>query len=190
MKRAFVESFRLLAQLAREPLSKDLRLAIKDTLALRDTINAHFDRVRALADGVLFEFGASRRRDLAMRDRIRQWQPRLRTLFLLRVASLKYRLQVPGFELPDAVRVYQREYDEHSAQVLEQMADAIEGKTTDVQLTPEDSSGALERVLVECCGPGKQRLPANRVESFVTLLRQIDQLTTSLAKEVAANGSV
>lgn len=187
MKRAFVSSFRLLAQLARQPLSTDIRAAIRDSFTLRERINAHFDQVRALTDGVLFEFGRSRRRDMAMRDRIRQWQPQLRTLFLMRVASLKYRLQLPGFELPEAVRAYQREYDERSAQILEGMADAIEGKPTGVQLTGEDSAKLLDRVLGECCGPESQRLSAVRIESFVTLLRQIDRLTSSLAKEIASD---
>jgi multidrug resistance protein MdtO len=184
MKRAFVSSFRLLAQLAREPLSKDVRVAIKDSFALRERINGHFDQVRALADGVLFEFGPSRGRDLAARGRIRQWQPKLRTLFLLRIASLKYRLQLPGFELPEAVRAYQREYDERSAQILEEMADAIEGKPAEVKVTAPDTAESLARTLEECCSPESQRLPAVRVDSFITLLREIDQLTASLAKAI------
>jgi hypothetical protein len=83
------------------------------------------------------------------------------------------------------VRAYQREYDERSAQMLEEMADAIEGKPTEVQLTAQDSARLLERVLEECCGPDARRLPAVRVESFVTLLREIERLTTSLAKGIA-----
>jgi multidrug resistance protein MdtO len=184
MKRVFVSSFRLVAQLAKEPLSNGIRLAIKNSFALRETINAHFDKVRSLADGVLFEFGPSRRRDLEMRERIRQWQPQLRALFLMRIASLKYRLQLPGFELPEAVCAYQREYDERSAQILEDMADAIEGKRIDARLTAEDAAELLRRVLEECCGPESQRLPAVRVDSFIILLREIDQLTALLAKEI------
>jgi hypothetical protein len=48
---------------------------------------------------------------LALRDRIRRWQPRLRLLFLTRIALLKYRLQLPGFELPEPVRLAQEEFD-------------------------------------------------------------------------------
>jgi multidrug resistance protein MdtO len=184
MTRAFVLNFRLLAQLAREPVSNDVRVAIKDSFALRERINAQFDQVRALADGVLFEFGSSRRRDIEMRERIRRWQPQLRTLFLMRIASHKYRLHLPGFELPEAVRVYQREYDLRSAQMLEEMADAIEGKPGHVSAVKDDSSELLERVIQECGGPEVQRLPAVRVNSFVTLLREIDELTASLAKEI------
>jgi len=49
---------------------------------------------------------------------------------------------------PEAVRVYQREYDLRLAQMLEEVADAIEGKPIKVKLTPDVVSLAfLERVL-------------------------------------------
>ena len=86
MKRAFISTLRLLAQFAREPVSTDTRSAIRRTSALHDTINTKFDSARSLADGVLLEFGPSRRRDLALRDRIRRWQPQLRALFIMRAA--------------------------------------------------------------------------------------------------------
>jgi multidrug resistance protein MdtO len=184
MKRAFVSALRLLAQFAREPVSNDPGTAIERSYALRETINAHFDKVRSLADGVLFEFGSSRQRDLAFRDRIRAWQPQLRTLFLMRIASLKYRLQLPGFELPEAIRVSQQEYDDRSAEILEDIADRIEGKAHEVRPTPKDSLGPLEQS-INAFGTDGQQLPAARVQSFVTLLRGIDTLTSSLAKEIA-----
>ena len=84
MKRVFISTLRLLAQFAREPVSADIRSAIQRTSALHDTINTKFDNVRSLADGVLLEFGPSRRHDLALRDRIRRWQPQLRALFIMR----------------------------------------------------------------------------------------------------------
>jgi multidrug resistance protein MdtO len=185
MRTAFITSLRLLAQLAREPVSADFRVAVRTGFALRERINAQFDQARSLADSVLFEFGPSRRRDLEIRKRIRHWQPELRALFLMRVASMKYRLQLPGFELPEAVRVYQREYDEHSAQMLEQLADFIEGKQEDLTLTADQATEILGRVLDQCFGPEAQALPAAQVESFVTLLRQIDRLTRTLSQEIA-----
>ena len=130
MRRVFISTLRLLAQFAREPVSADIRSAIQRTSALRDTINTKFDNVRSLADGVLLEFGPSRRHDLALRDRIRRWQPQLRALFIMRGASLKYRLQLPGFVLPEAVIGSLQAYDECSAQMLENMADRMEGKTS------------------------------------------------------------
>jgi len=185
MRTSFISSLRLLAQLARQPVSADFRVAVRTAFALRERINAQFDQARSLADSVLFEFGPSRQRDLQIRERIRHWQPELRALFLMRVASIKYRLQLPGFELPEAVRAYQREYDEHSAQMLEQVADFIEGKRQELTLTADESTEILGRVLDACRGPESQALPAARVESFVALLRQIDRLTRTLSQEIA-----
>jgi multidrug resistance protein MdtO len=93
MKMAFISSLRLLAQLSREPLSKNLRVAAERTFSLRDMINSSFDEVRALADAVPLETGVSRQQDLTLRRRILRWQPRLRMLFITRVALWRYRLQ-------------------------------------------------------------------------------------------------
>jgi ferric-dicitrate binding protein FerR (iron transport regulator) len=50
------------------------------------------------------------------------------------------------------------------AVVLEDMADAIECKRSDVRLKAEDFPELLKRLLEECCGPESQRLPAVRVD--------------------------
>ena len=146
MKRVFISTLRLLAQFAREPVSADIRSAIRRTSALHDTINTKFDNVRSLADGVLLEFGPSRRHDLALRDRIRRWQPQLRALFIMRGASLKYRLQLPGFVLPEAVIASLQAYDECSAQMLENIADRMEGKTSQGRPVSADSFALLEQI--------------------------------------------
>ena len=104
----------------------------------------------------------------------------------MRIASSKYRLQLPGFELPEALRIYQHEYDEHSAQMLEEMADAIEGKRGGTRLSAEDVLEPLEQVLKSCCAPGPQRSAADRIDSFVSLLGEIDRLTASLRTEIRA----
>jgi len=184
MRRAFVSTLRLLAQLAREPVSGDIRVAIERGYALRETINAQFDKVRSDADGVLFEFGPSRQRDLALRDHIRRWQPQLRALFLMRIASLKYRLQLPGFELPEAVRVSQQEYDDRLAGMLEDMVDRIEGGERRVERVPESAFERLERTVQACCAGESLEAPQVRVRSVLALLREIDRLTTSLDEEI------
>ena len=64
MRKTFTATLRLLAQFAKEPLSKDLRVATDRSYFIRETINKNFEQTRALADGVLFEFGPSREQDL------------------------------------------------------------------------------------------------------------------------------
>ena len=185
MKRTFISTLRLLARLARGPVSKDVREAIEDSYALRETINAHFDRVRSLADGVLLEFGPSRRKDLELRARIRQWQPQLRTLFVMRITAVRYRLQVPGFELPDSVRLRLQAYDEASAQTLEEMADRIENWVPSTASGAKESRELLNRTLHDAEAEASRELPATRAQSFVSLLHEIDTLTNCLAAEIA-----
>jgi multidrug resistance protein MdtO len=136
----------------------------------------------ALADGVLFEFGPSRHRDLELRSYIRLWQPELLALFVMRIASLKYRLQWPGFELPETVRLRQEAYDDHSARLLEEMADCIEHNAAQTENIVDDSHGLLKQTVQGI----EAQLPNDRVQSLITLLRGIDGLTTSLASEIAA----
>lgn len=182
MRSVFVSTLRLLAQLAREPLSSDIPSAIRRTSALRDTINRKFDSVRSLADGVLLEFGPSRREALAWRERIRSWQPQLRTLFIMRSATLKYRLGLPGFELPEGVLGPLRTYDECSAELLEAIADRMEGKTP--QRRPTDSFAVLGQLQASCRTESRLLL-SEHGSAFVPLLRQIEEVTSRLANQIS-----
>jgi len=186
MKRTFVSALRLLGRFARGPVSNDLGKAIEDSYVLRDEINAKFDRVRSLADGVLFEFGPSRSSDLELRTLIRRWAPQLRALFLMRIALLKYRLQATGFELPDAVRVRQEAYDAASARMLEEMADRIENQIPGIGSGDEERDELKQR-LHEAETEVSRELPRSQAQSFLTVLHGIDALTDSLAKEVATD---
>lgn len=176
MKAAFIDAIRSLARLTREPSSSDMPAAIQRIHTLGETINAQMDKVRSAADGVLFEFGPSRQQDLALRDRIRRWQPRLRTLFLMRRAVLRYALRLPGFELPEAAQIVLNEYNDRSSRMLENMADRIEGRERGIMPEPEESARLLEQVCSWCGEQAPEQLPAH-LRSFVLLLRKIDTLT-------------
>jgi len=177
MKRAFISNLRALAQLVREPFTGEKRLAIERSYSLRDTINANFDKVRSLADGVLFEFSSSRQQDLAFRSRIRQWEPRLRALFVTQIALLKYRLQLPGFELPESVLVAQQEFDIQLATTLDGMANRIDGQGTGTKDNVEDSFERLEQTV-------SSEARTAELQTFLTLSRNIERVTNSLDEEI------
>jgi multidrug resistance protein MdtO len=184
MKRSFIANLRLLAEFAREPLSTDQKVAIERGFALRETINTNLDRVRAVADGVLFEFGPTRQQDLALRERIRKWQPQLRTLFLMRTALIKYRLRLPGFELPEPVERAQQEFDEQAAQMLDGMAGRLEGRVSSVR---DEFVLAFER-LAEVVRTSQQEAGESPVgahlATFLPLCRTVEGLILSLETEV------
>jgi multidrug resistance protein MdtO len=179
MKRAFISTLRLLAQFAREPVSGDLRAAMERSHSLREAISKSFDSVRASADGVLFEFGPSREQDPAWRNKIREWQPQLRTLFLTRIALWKYRAQLPGFELPEAVRACQGEVDDESATMLENLADRMEGKVSAQRGEVRESFARLEQAIENYRSDQPPQL-----QTFVLLSRKNESLQTSLIETI------
>jgi multidrug resistance protein MdtO len=184
MNRIFISNLRLLAQLVREPLPGEKSLAIEHSSSLRETISTNFDTVRSLGDGVLFEFSSSRQQDLALRSRIRRWQPQLHTLFVTQIALLKYRLQLPGFELPQAIRVAQQAFDDRLARMLDAMANRMEGKASEERNNIEDAFGGLEQTVRTCCSIGPQRLLTVELQTLLALSRNMESLTTSLNKEI------
>ncbi len=183
MKTAFLSAVRLLAQFAREPISRDYNVAAERSYSLREAINNNFDSVRASADGVLFEFGPSRQQDLAWRSKFRQWQPQLRLLFVTEIAAWKYRARLPGFELPHAVGTAQRAFDAELARTLEAIADRIEGRPSQMGFF-EESLARLERAVSTSEGSQPQPETADRFQAFLSLHRRIESLTTSLRREV------
>jgi multidrug resistance protein MdtO len=183
MKRGFLSAVRLLAQFAREPISKDYNVAAERSYSLREAINDNFDSVRSSADGVLFEFGPSRQQDLAWRTKFRQWQPQLRLLFITEIALWKYRAQLPGFELPHTIGAAQRAFDDELARTLEAIADRMEGRPS--QVGPlQESLARLERAVSTYEGSEPEPETADRFQAFLSLHHRIESLASSLQKEI------
>jgi multidrug resistance protein MdtO len=184
MRKAFISLFRLLAQLAREPLSSNQRIAIERTYSLRETINRSFNQVRDLADAVWFEFGPTRQRNLTLRRRILGWQPRLQMLFISYVALLKYRLRIPGFELPEPVRLAQQPFEESLARTLDDMADRLQGKTRGGTQSLEDAFGRLKESVRIASSVEAQGVLTADLKTFLSLSERITGLAGSLAREI------
>jgi len=180
MKNEFISLLRSLAKLARAPVEP--QDAIEQSYALRETINNNFDKVRALSDAVLFEFGPNRPQDLAFRSRITPWQPQLRMLFITRVALLKYRLQLPGFELPQRVDLAQQEFDEHLAVTLDVIADRFKGKARTRTESLQDSFARVEQTIQTSAV--SQGVLSSHLQTFLLLSRRIISLTISLDREI------
>lgn len=183
MKRAFVSLLRSLGKLVRWPDDADAQPNLERNLALRETINNSFDKVRALADGVVFEFGPSREADLALRRRIIRWHPQLRMLFITRIALCKYGSGLPGFELPQAVRPAQREFDECVALTLEALADRLENKITAEIRDLKASLVRLEESL-RSVRPGEEPGTEADTQTFLVLSRRIENLAASLDMDI------
>ena len=188
MKRTFITSLRLLAEFAREPISKDSRTTGTQSLVLRDAISRNLDKVRTLGDGVLLEFGPSRQRDLALRTQILRWQGQLRLLFITQIASWRYAAQLPGFELPAPIEAAQREFDKHLAQALDAMAETIEGHPSEVKSSKEWIL-PLENAVHTYHGVDPQDVTSDRLPAFLLLQQKIHSLLSSLSQEIEISQS-
>jgi multidrug resistance protein MdtO len=184
MKKVFVSNLRWLAEFERQPLSEVRKVAIERSYVLRETINTNFDKVRSLADAVLFESGPSRPQDLALRSQIRKWQPQLRMLFLIRITLFKYRLRLTGFELPADVRASQLEFDSRLTALLDRMADLMEGQTPAGDHGFTDTFERLEKSVRNCCSEELQRSMAVELKTFLALSRTAERLVMSLDNEI------
>jgi multidrug resistance protein MdtO len=184
MKKAFVLDFRLMAQIMREPVSSDPQVSKARRFSLRETIIENFDSVRMAADGVLLEFGASRREAMEWRQRVQMGQARLRTLDLIRMALWKYRAQTPGFELPTEVLGAQKQFDDQSAVVMDGIADRLEGKSIGGNGDVQGSFQRLEQTAnaIDSQQPRDPRAP--QVRALLALSRQSEQLTRWLAANI------
>jgi len=183
MKKSFVSSLRLLGRLSIVPPAKDIRAVIEQTSSLREKISTNLDKVRLLADAVLFEFGPSRLQDLALRRQIVRWQSDVRMLFLTEITFLKYRLQLPGFELPEGLREVQLEFDEEFARTLESMAERFEGSSSTNNADFENSFERLERNIQTFSQDSSPQVTA-QLQTFQSLSSRIGTLTVSLANEI------
>ena len=183
MKKVFIANVVALAQFVREPVSKDMKVAIEHSYTLRETINKNFENIRNLADHVLLEFGPDRQQHLEWRNRIVQWQPQLRALFLIRITLWKYRTQLPSFELPASVLTALREFDHQSAEMLECLADRMGGKASAQRGDVKESLVRLERA-IESGYSGQPQALRPRLQTFLLLSSKAASLQMSLSDAI------
>ena len=183
MKKSFIASLRSLGQLFRVPAAKDVGVLSEQTSSLRERINTDLDKLRILGDAVLFEFGSSRPQDLALRAEIMRRQSELRMLFLMETTWLKYRHQLPGFELPEGLSAAQLAFDEDFARTLGSVADRFEGKSSTGHSEFENSLKRLERNIQECSSKASSPQVTARLQAYQSLCLRIGSLATSLVNE-------
>src|SRR6202051_1771399 len=109
-------------------------------------------------------------------------------LFLTRIALWKYRVQLPGFELPNPVATAQQEFDDRLAKVLDGMADRVEGRATDGTKNFRSSVGSLDRAIQSYYPRMSNEVVTAQFGAFLSLSHRIEDLTLSLDMEMAAAG--
>lgn len=162
----FVKSARLIARLEQtasaHPNTKPLNL-------LRDQIAASFTAVNAESDAVLFETGPRRDANLAARERVRDWLPTLRSIYLLELSLLP-------LDMTDVASQDHREVDSMlfitCAATLNRIADTLEAQAGNVATHRSDVSDAIPSI-------GDGMASEHSVD-----MHQVLQLTRSLEQSV------
>jgi len=149
MQTVFARNLEMFAELAEQLLEKDQIKAIRRIRQLRDQLNAGFGAVTAQADAVLFEFGPSRPQKLQIREDMRRWQPSVRTLLQVQVASAQYLYNKPLSNLPEPIAQAGVAFEKDIAQVMHAMASEVSGKPVegvpDIRLSAAHMRQAVEQ---------------------------------------------
>jgi len=180
MKNTFTANLRLLARLSREPVATDMRSSTNTFFSIREMFRQDVDSVRSLADGVLLDFGAMRERGLAWRREILAWMPQFRALFLTEVSLWKFRAKSPGYELPEPVRLAQRAFDDQTANMLDGIADRIEGVTPEHEANLERASEHLNQAIQTFRSEHPQEALSPQAQTYFALISRAEDLATSV----------
>lgn len=185
MRELFAENLHLMAELAR-PWPQGKPADLRKIRTLREKISENFLVVNSQADAVLFEIGRSRDQSLAVRDRLRAWQPQLRSLFLLEIALLQYRLQISPEDLPASIVRAATHFDDEVSALLEGIARAF--RFRDASCKPHDIQRAysdLQHAILDAY----DNQPTSRSRAVLAISAQIIELACRLLTEIKAAGS-
>ena len=181
MRDLFATNLKLMAKLA-EPWEGGRKADLAAIRGLREKISQNFGAVNAQADAVLFELGRGRVASLRLRNRLLVWQPRLRTLFLLQITLLQYRVPIEPASLPEGIRCAQTEFDSALRELLERLGEhfahhSVKRLRAD---TLQQRYEALTRAVDEAYGEHRTA----RAAGVLALAFQVVRLTETLSREI------
>lgn len=105
----------------------------------------------------------------------------MRVFFIMQIAEWKYRAQLPGFELPEAIAVEQRKFDDRLTESLDGMAARMEGRPESVQQTLQEARARLEQT-IQSYRP--KETSEVRFDALLLLGRKIETSIQSLTNEI------
>ena len=184
MVRVFVRSLRLMATL----ISESGIGANAETIMLirtqRDQVYRCFGEVNAQADAVPFETGADRPGHMAARDRIRRWQASVRTIYLMEVPLLQFRLFGDPSQISGSFRGIERQFIQDCSASMNRIADCIEDQLNG-KLHQHPSYESLQGLLDASVERERARI-SPKEEGLVRLSSTISGLIDRLESETTS----
>jgi multidrug resistance protein MdtO len=187
MQAAFSRNLSMLAELIElaraETREEDRTASAKRALQLRDQINDGFNKMRAQADAVLFEFGPSRRRKLKIRDNFRRWQPTINTLLQVQVTGLQYLFEKRYPALSPTIAEALATFEDNMATTAQIMSCEINAQVCptapDVQQSATRLRGEIEKNYAASGNP----VPPSLVD-MITITSNLASITAPLYEDI------
>jgi multidrug resistance protein MdtO len=107
----------------------------------------------------------------------------LRVLFILCIVLWRYRVRLPGFELPEAIQPAQAEFDNRLAMGLDRMAERLKGDESAQKDDLTSAYAQLEHATRNALRKEQHQLTP-KIKSFLLLSRRIATLADCLQREV------
>jgi multidrug resistance protein MdtO len=127
MQNVFARNLEMFAELTEQMLEPDRIKAIRRIRELRDQLNAGFQAVNSQADAVVFEFGPTRNRKLAIREDVRRWQSSLRTLLQVQIAAAQFLSRQPLAGMPSPIAESVTAFEKDVAVVMRALSTEVNG---------------------------------------------------------------
>jgi multidrug resistance protein MdtO len=185
MQEAFCRNLRMLAELMEPPREGDLEAAAKRVVQLRDQINDGFNTVRAQSDAVLFEFGPSRKRKLAMREDFRRWQSPIGILAQVQITFRQYFFEKRFPELPPPIADAVAAFEQNMAVIAKAMADDVAGRASSAVPDIQESAQRLQDEIRKYYAASGAPVPPPLVDTM-TLTQNLASIVTPLYKDIHA----
>ena len=183
MVKTFADSARLVAGiLSGSPLGSRGEGVILIRLQ-RDQLSRLFDAVHAEADAVLFETGKRRPGHLAARNRVRRWQTKLRTFYVMELPLLEMRLYGDRTSSSTAFQAIDARFRGGCSEALLQIADRLESHLKNDALPEQPHQSRSKEVWDDFVSQrSTDLLPEER--SMLGLMGQLVRLMDDLESEV------
>jgi multidrug resistance protein MdtO len=177
MVRMFAESARLIATVGAGSWSES---EVDHMSRVRQEVYSLFTNVNAEADAVLFESGRHRISRLAARNRVRRWLSKLRTIYLLELPFIQFRLTGERNQMSPALREMELRLFAMVSTSLGRIAERLE---SEVIGTSDRYPGSERALTTPPLQKGPQELASE--EPLAKLAKLVVQLADELEADVS-----
>ena len=186
MQSSFARNLDMFAELTEQLLKEDRNEAVRRAFASCAINSMRASRRCARKPTRCFSSLAARApRKLKIREDFRRWQPSLRTLLLVQIASAQYLMQRPLTELPEAVAKAHITFEKDIARVMRVLADEVRGKSCEAPPDIQASAANLHQEIRKSYEERGLPVPP-QASDVISLSENLASILASLSEDIHA----